>query len=330
VVSQNSFGAALHYFTGSKNHNIQIRKLALGKKLKINEYGVFKKNGKKFIKIGGEKEKDVFQAVGLPWIPPELREDSGEIKAAQDKSLPNLISLNDIQGDCHLHTNWSDGKNNILETITMAQKKGYKYIAITDHASPLAVTNGLNNQRALKYIRAIKAIRKKVKGIKILVGVEVDIKKNGDLYLPNKILEQMDLVIASIHSGFKMDRQTATQRLIKAIENPYVNIIAHPTGRIINERDGYPVDFDKISEKAKKSKVALEINAHWQRLDLDANQVRLAKENGVKMIISSDAHNVNSFESMKFGVAVARKGWLEKNNVINTWPLKNFLNFIKK
>ncbi len=356
VVKPESFGAAIHYFTGSKAHNIRIRRLGMNKGLRINEYGVYKykrktQNAKrspdgeagkmtnqnlkideirKFIKIGGKTEQEVFKAVGLPWIPPELRENNGEIEAAKKGKLPKLVNLNDIKGDCHLHTKWSDGRETIMEMAEQAKKIGYEYIAITDHASSIRVANGLDAQRTLKYLKAIKKADEKIKGIKILSGIEVDIKKDGSLYLPDKILKQIEVVIAAVHSGFKTNKQEMTERIIKAMENPYVHILAHPTGRLINKREPYQADINQIFEKAKKTKTVLEINAHWRRLDLNANQARLAHEKGVEMVISTDAHNSDTLELMKFGVATARKGWLEKKDVINALPLKQFLKVLKR
>ncbi len=329
VVRPESFGAAVHYFTGSKAHNIHVRRLGMGKGLRINEYGVFKKKGQKLIRIGGQKETEIFKAIGLPWIAPELREDEGEVEAAQAGKLPKLITLKHIRGDLHLHTNWSDGYKTILKVAEAAKKIGYEYIAITDHASPIGVTNGLDAQRTLKYIKAIKRADKKIKGIKILTGVEVDIKKDGSLYLPDKVLKQIEVVVAAIHAGFKMSKQEMTKRIIKAMENPFVNIIAHPTGRLLNRREPYQLDFNQIMAKAKQTGTVLEITAFWKRLDLNAGQARLAKNKDVKMVISTDAHHPDSLKVMQFGVATARRGWLEKKDVINTLPLKEFLRFLK-
>ena len=331
VVKPESFGAAIHYFTGSKNHNIKIRWLGMKRNLRINEYGVYRieKNNRK-IKIGGEFEKDIFKAVGLPWINPELRENQGEIEAAQKKQLPNLIQIKDIKGDCHLHTVWSDGKENILEMAKKAKELGYQYLAVTDHASFIKVANGLDIKRTIEYLKAVKKADKKINGIKILAGIEVDIKKNGDLYLPNQVLKKFDLVIGAIHSGFKTEKEVMTKRIIKAMQNRYLDVLAHPSGRLINKREPYQFDFNQILEQAKKTKTILEINSSYQRLDLNANQARLAKEKGVKMIISTDAHNTGSLEMMKFGIANARRGWLEKKDIINTKSLKDFLKQLKR
>jgi len=330
VVKPKSFGAAVHYFTGSKAHNIRVRRLGMQKNLRINEYGVFKKSGKKLIRISGTLEKDVFKAVNLPLIAPELREDQGEIEAGQSKKLPRLISLKDIRGDCHLHTNWSDGYKSILKMAQAAKERGYEYIAITDHASPMRVANGLRPKRMPWYIKAIKNADKKIKGIKILAGIEVDIKKDGTLFLSDEILKKLDVVVAACHSALHMPKKEMTQRIIKAMENPYVHIIAHPFNRLINKREPSQINFNQIIKRAKETQTVLEINAFYRRLDLNSSQARLAKQNGVKMIISTDAHHNDYLEVMKFGVAQARRGWLEKKDVINTLPLNAFLKSLKK
>ena len=329
VVEPKSFGAAIHYFTGSKAHNIRVRRLGMQKNLRINEYGVFKKSGKKLIRIGGAFEKDVFKAVNLPLIAPELREDLGEIEAGLNKKLPHLISLKDIRGDCHIHTNWSDGYKSILKMAQASKERGYEYIAITDHGTPIKVAHGLSLKRMSWYIKAIKAADKKIKGIKILTGIEVDIKKDGTLFLPDEILKKLDVVVAANHSALHMPKKEMTQRIIKAMENPYVHIIAHPTNRLINKREPSQINFNQILKKAKETKTILEINSFYRRLDINSAQARLAKQNKVKMIISTDAHHNDYLEVMKFGVAQARRGWLEKKDVVNTLPLKNFLKSLK-
>jgi DNA polymerase (family X) len=329
VVKDSSFGAAVHYFTGSKAHNISIRKLAQKKNLRINEYGVFKKQGQTLKKIGGEKEKEIFKAVDLPWIPPVLRENNGEIKAGLNNQLPCLIKLKDIKGDAHLHTKWSDGKKTILEMAQAGQKEKYEYIAITDHASPLGMIHGLNSQRVASYLKAIKRANQKIKGIKILAGVEVDIMKNGRLYLSDHILKKFDLVVAAVHSSLKMEEKAMTQRICQAISNPYVHILAHPTNRLINKRESSKIDLKTLFQKARQTKTILELNAFWRRLDLNSQQARWAKEQGVKMIISTDAHHSDNLKLMKYGVINARRGWLEKKDVINTLPYKKFLKALK-
>lgn len=328
VVKPESFGAALHYFTGSKAHNIRIRKRGMERGLKINEYGVFKI--KDDIKISGAKEEDVFKAVGLPWIPPEIREDRGEIEAAQKGQLPKLLQLKDIKGDLHCHSEWSDGAHTIKELAEEAKKRGYQYLAITDHASLLGITDGLDDKRILAQIKEIEKLNKKIKGIRILKGVEVDILKDGSLYLSDHILKQLDIVVAAVHSGFKMLEKEMTERIIKAIKNSYVDIIAHPTGRLIGAREPYRVDLDKIFDEAKKYNKMIELNAFWTRLDLNDINLRKAKEKGLRIAINTDAHNKTELEVMKFGVDMARRGWLEKKDVVNALTLdklEKILNF---
>lgn len=328
VVDPKSFGAAMHYFTGSKDHNIHIRKLGMKKNLKINEYGIFKKSNNK--RIGGKNETQVFKSIGLPYIPPEIREDKGEVEMAQKNKLPTLIKDQDIKGDLQMHSNWSDGNKTILEMAKACKKMGYKYLAITDHATPMGMINGLNKNNVNNYLKDIKKANKKIKGIKIFTGCEVDILENGDLFLPDKILQKFDIVLGAIHSGFKKEKTEQTQRLAKAMKNKHIDIIAHPTGRIINKREPINLNMEKIIKIAKKENVVLEINASWQRLDLKASYAKLAKENKVKLAISTDAHSPNSLKFMKFGVLTAKRGWIEKKDVINTKSLKSFEKFINK
>jgi len=351
VVKPESFGAALHYFTGSKTHNIQIRKMGMERGLRINEYGVFKiKNQKStlrqssglilnkaeaskiknLLRIGGREEEDVFKAVGLPWIPPEIRENEGEIEAAQKNNLPKLIKEKDIKGDLHIHSDWSDGENSLLEIAKACQKRGYQYIAITDHSSPLGITNSLSPSRILKQIKTIKEINKKLRNFYILSGIEVDINKEGSIFLPDKILEKFDLVVAGVHSSFRLPKEQITKRVIRAMQNLNIDILAHPTGQLINEREPYLIDFEAVIKEAQKTKTILEINAFWSRLDLNALNARKAKENGVKLAISTDSHSLNHLDFITFGVDTARRGWIEKKNVINTLPLNELLKFLKR
>lgn len=330
VVKPESFGAAMHYFTGSKVHNIHIRRMGVAKGLRINEYGVYKKSKGKLVKIGGRTEEEIFKSVGLSWIPPEIREDEGEIEAAKNENLPKLITLNDIKGDLQVHTKWSDADNTILEMAQAAKEKGYSYIAITDHVSPMGITKGLNKKTIINYISAIRRADKKINGIKILAGSEVDIMKNGNLYLSDSILKKLDIVLAAIHSGLRMPQAEQTKRIIKALKNPYVHILAHPTARIINKREPIQFDIETIIQTAKKTHTILEINAAWQRLDLNAIHIRMAKERGVKMVISTDAHATNQLDMMQFGILTARRGWCEKKDVINTLPLSRFLTALTK
>ena len=337
VVTLKSFGAAFHYFTGSKAHNIRIRKRGAERGLKINEYGVFIKVKSQKLKvksnykrIGGEKEVEVFRSVGLPWISPELREDRGEIEAAEKGKLPKLIELKDLKGDLHMHTTFSDGAHSIEEMVRAAQKRGYSYIAITDHASPLGILKGLTPQKVLKLIKEVKRINKKIRGIKVLAGAEVDILPSGELYLPQEILKKLDVVIGAIHTSFRMPKKEMTQRILLAIRNPYVAIIAHPTGRILGRRESYELDLDEIMKEAKKTGTILELNAFWNRLDLNDINLRLAKEKGVRIAISTDAHNVMELDIIKYGISQARRGWLEAKDVVNTLPFEKLKKILKK
>jgi DNA polymerase (family 10) len=324
VVKPISFGAAQHYFTGSKAHNIRIRSLGIDKGLKINEYGVFK--GQK--NIAGKTEEEVFKSVGLPYIPPELREDQGEIEAAQNGELPSLIELKDIQGDLHVHTDWTDGNNTIEEMAQTAKKRGYKYVAICDHSPTVGITNGLTEERLLKQIREIEKLNKKSKEFKILSGIEVDIRSNSQLDLKDEFLKKLDVVAAAVHTKFTQPKDEMTKRIIKAIEDPNVDIIAHPTGRLIGKREPYQVDMDKIMDACKANGKVLELNAYPERLDLSDLNCRKAKEKGVKIAISTDAHADAHLEWMKFGVATARRGWIEPEDVINALPLSKLLKLL--
>jgi DNA polymerase (family 10) len=321
VVEEDSYGAALQYFTGSKGHNIHLRGIAKAKGIKINEYGVFKGNKK----IAGKEEKDVYRSLGMNWIEPELREDRGEIEAAQEKRLPKLVQESEIKGDLHVHSKWSDGTSEIEEIAQAAQKRGYQYVAICDHSKSLRIAHGLDESRLVKQIEEIDRINEKLKGFQILKGTEVDILTDGKLDFPEKILKKLDIVVAAIHSGFKQDKVKMTKRIIRALENPFVNIIAHPSGRLLGARDPYEVEMDELMEAAKKYGKALEINAYFERLDLDDVHCRKAKEMGVRVGIGTDAHHLDQMWMMSLGVAVARRGWLESKDVLNTLSLKGIL-----
>ncbi len=325
IVKKESFGSALQYFTGSKEHNISTRLIAKKKGLKLNEYGVYK-NDKR---IAGKNEKEVYQAIGLKYIEPELRSNTGEIEASLNDKLPKLIRYNDIKGDTHCHSNWSDGSDSIEQIVKAAKKIGYEYIAITDHAGFLKIANALDEKRLLKQIFEIDRINKKLSGIKIIKGAEVDIKVDGSMAIKDEVLAKLDFVYGAIHSSFKMNKNDMTNRLIRAIENPNIDAIAHPTGRIIQKREEYKIDFDKIFKVAKKTKTALEINAHYNRLDLKDSYIRQAKENGVKIVIGTDAHSLDNLSMMKFGVAQARRGWAEKKDILNTRSYKEFIQYFK-
>ena len=332
VVKPISFGAAQHYFTGSKAHNIRIRSLGIDKGLKINEYGVFK--GQK--NIAGKTEEEVFKSVGLPYIPPELREDQGEIEAAQNNQLPHLIELNDLKGDLHVHSDWTDGNNSIGEMAKAAQKRGYQYIAVCDHSPTIGITNGLTPQRLKKHNEEIGKLNERMaqtqggKNFRILKGIEVDIRSNGQLDFEDEILKGLDIVVGAVHTKFTQNKEEMTKRIIKAIENPYVDIIAHPTGRLIGKREPYQVDMDKIMDACKANSKVLELNAYPERLDLSDLNCRKAKGKGVKIAISTDAHADAHLEWIKFGVATARRGWIEPEDVINTLPLTRLLRLLSK
>jgi DNA polymerase (family 10) len=328
VVEEDSFGAALAYFTGSKAHNIRLREMAVKAGLKINEYGIFRESNDK--KLGGKEEADIYRILGLPYIPPEMREDSGEIEAAIAGKLPNLVSLDDIKGDLHVHTKRSDGSHDFDELIEAARKRGYEYIAITDHSKGLGIARGLSEERLMEEKKEIEAINKKLKGFRLLAGVEVDIRSDGRMDFPDEILKQMDIVVASIHSGFKQSRDQITKRMVSAINNPYISIIAHPTGRLIGERDPYDVDMDEVLRVAEKTRTAIEINAYPLRLDLNDIYAKKAKEMGVPIVISTDTHITNQFDYMSYGVSIARRGWLEKKDVLNTLSYSSLLKALKK
>jgi DNA polymerase (family 10) len=326
VVEEDSYGAALQYFTGSKGHNIHLRGIAKAKGIKINEYGVFKGNKK----IAGKEERDVYRSLRMAWIEPELREDRGEIEAAQEKRLPKLVQESEIKGDLHVHSKWSDGTSEIEEIAQAAQKRGYQYVAICDHSKSLRIAHGLDESRLMKQIEEIDRINEKLKGFQILKGTEVDILTDGKLDFPEKILEKLDIVVAAVHSGFKQDKAKMTKRIIRALENPSVNIIAHPSGRLLGARDPYEVEMDELMEAAKKYGKALEINAYFERLDLDDVHCRKAKEMGVRVGIGTDAHHLDQMWMISLGVAVARRGWLEAKDVLNTLSLKEILKWFHR
>ncbi len=328
VVDENSFGAALVYFTGSQAHNVHIRHIAKRLGLKVNEYGVFDEKTDR--KVAGKEEIDIYKALKLPIIPPELREDRGEIEAASKGRLPELIDVSDIKGDLHVHSRWSDGENSIEEIARAAKAKGYEYIAITDHSESLKVAGGLSERDVLKKIDEIGRVRKKVKGITLLAGVEIDILQDGSLDYRKNILDRFDIIVAAIHAGFKQSKETLTARIVKAMETGRVHIISHPTGRLKGARDPYDLALGKIFRAAKQTKTCLEINAFPDRLDLDDINSRAAKEAGVKLAVNTDSHLVDQLDYMFFGVSVARRAWLEKKDVLNTRGLSELLKFLKK
>lgn len=320
IVENTSFGSSLQYFTGSKEHNIKLREIAKHKGFKLSEYQLEEVNTGK--KIYFQRDDDIYTMLGLEPIPPEIREDAGEIEAAAERSLPRLVELRDIKGDFHVHTNWSEGKNSIEEMVMAAKKLGYQYIAITDHSKSLGIAHGLNEKRLIKQIEEIHRLNKKFEDFHIFTGVEVNIKADATLDLNDKILAQCEVVVAGLHVAQKQARRDIMRRLISAMENENVDIIAHPTGRIINEREAYDVDIGILIETATNTNTVLEINAHPLRLDLNDVNARKAKSR-VRLAIGSDAHSKDGLELMEFGVNVARRGWLEKKDVMNTRNLKH-------
>ena len=326
VVEASSFGAALLYFTGSKSFNIKLRQLAIKKGLKINEYGVFK--GDKF--LAGGSEEEIFKVLGMDYIEPELREDNGEIELARRSRLPRLIQLSEIKGDLHAHSLWSDGGNTIEEMALAARERGYAYIAITDHSQSLKVANGLSVAELKKKKSQIDKLNAKLKNFRVLYGTEVDITSEGAIDYPQGVLAEFDIVVAAVHTGFKQSRQQLTRRIIRACQNKFVHIIAHPTGRLWGLREPYDIDLEEVFKVAAQTNTHLEINSFPQRLDLNDHNCRFAKEKGVKFSIGTDSHETAQLASMKFGVSVARRGWLGKEDVINTLPLEKLLKEIKK
>ncbi|MFA0751065.1 MAG: hypothetical protein SLRJCFUN_001468 [Candidatus Fervidibacter sp.] len=324
AVDPESFGAAAQYFTGSKAHNIALRNRALKLGLTINEYGVFREaTGEK---VAGETEESVYEAVGLIWIPPELREDRGELEAAERRALPHLVTLKDIRGELHCHTKWSDGANTVEEMARAAMERGYEYLAITDHSPPMGW--GVKPENFRKLIREIRQVSERL-GFPILAGIEVDIAPDGSLHMDEDILRQLDIVIASVHSAMKMSREEMTKRILKAMENPLVHIIGHPTGRLINQRPPYEVDLEALVERARQTGVALEINGSPERLDLNDENARYAKEAGALLSLGTDAHHDDHLSFMRFAVAVARRAWCEPANILNTRPYEQLRDWLK-
>ncbi|MEK6948961.1 MAG: DNA polymerase/3'-5' exonuclease PolX [Nanoarchaeota archaeon] len=346
VIEEKNYGAALLYFTGNKQHNIILRKIAIKKGMKLSEYGLFDKKTNNL--LAGKTEEECYKKLGLKYIEPEIREDEGELKAAENNQLPTLIGYKDLKGDLQMHTNWSDGNNTILEMAEAAKKLGHEYICITDHAGEsFKITNSLNEKRIKQQRKEIdninnilekqsfsgrrksKAFSSEIKNITILQGGEVNIRDNGDLDLKNNVLKELDIVLASIHSGFKNPKEKMTARIIKAMENEHVDIIAHPTGRLINERPAYDIDFDKILDKAKETNTILEINAYPERMDLNDIRARAAIRHGIKLSIGTDSHDASQLRNYRLGVAIARRGWAEKKDIINSHPIKEMIKFLK-
>lgn len=326
IVPEKSYGAALHYFTGSKPHNIAIRKIATRKKYKVNEYGVF--DGSK--QVAGKTEKEVYEIFGMAYIEPELRENLGEIEAAKSGKLPHLIEQRDICGDLHMHTTRTDGRNSLAEMAEAAMALGYSYIAVTEHSQKVAMANGLNEKDLRQYLTFIESVNAEIDGITILKGIEVDILADGSLDLPDSVLQELDIVIGSIHYQQRFPVKQQTDRIIKAMDNPHLHILGHPTGRLLNKRNAMDLNLEKIIESAKDKNVVLELNAQPERLDLPHNYAKLAAGMGVKMALSTDAHSTRGLRYMNNGITEARRGWLQKADVVNTRPLKEMLDLLKR
>jgi DNA polymerase (family 10) len=326
IVPRPSYGSALHYFTGSKPHNIAIRLLGVKRQLKINEYGVFRGTRQ----IGGRTEAEVFEAVGLPWIPPELRESRGEIEAARAGHLPRLVELADIRGDLQMHTDATDGKNTLAEMVAACQARGYEYIAITDHTKAVRVAGGLAKAGFHKQSRAIDIVRKHASNLMVFKGAEVDILDDGSLDLDDDTLAELDVVIVSVHSRFNMSKAEMTRRIVRALQHPRAHILGHPTGRLIGKREPYPVDMAEVIKAARDYGVLLEINAQPDRLDLNDLHIPMARQAGVKLVISTDAHRIQELECIRYGVDQARRGWCEAKDVANTCRVAAFRKVIEK
>jgi DNA polymerase (family 10) len=341
LVPEANFGAALMYFTGSKDHNVKVRGLALKQKMTLNEWGLYKldeyEKAKKEVAqpppikaVASETEEAVYKKLGLAYVEPELREDRGEVEAAREDRLPKLVTRADIRGDLHCHTTESDGTNSIEEMVAGAKERGYVFIAITDHSKALAMTNGLSVERLIKHVENVHRINGKLRGFTILAGSEVDILADGRMDYDDDVLKLLDIVIASPHLSLKQDARKATDRMLRAIDNKYVNFIGHPTGRLINGRDGLPLEMDKIIDRAAKSGTALEINAGWPRLDINDVNARHALGAGCTLTINTDAHSVGEYDQMDLGVSVARRAWATKEHVLNCWPVEQIKQFITR
>src|SRR3989338_6846905 len=328
VMGDNIFGAALLYFTGNKEHNIILRKIAIEKGLKLSEYGLFDKKTNKL--VAGRTEEEVYKKLGMDYIEPEMREDEGEIELAQHHMLPKLIGYNDIKGDLQMRSEWSDGSNTIGEMAIAAKKLGHEYICITDHTGRIVIANPLDEKRLKEQRKEIDRINKKIEGMRILQGVEVNITDDGSLDMDDKVLKELDIVVAYIHSGFKNPKEKMTKRMINAMENENVDIIAHPTGRLITKREAYDIDLDSVFEAAKETGTIMEINSYPERMDLRDIHVRAAVKAGVKLVISTDAHNTDQLHFFKLGIGTARRGWATKNDIINTRKLKDMIRMLKK
>ena len=328
MLEPDSYGAALQYFTGSKSHNVAIRDRAKRLGYKLSEYGLYRvADGEK---VAGRTEEEIYETLGLSYVEPELRENWGEIDAAASGTLPRLLRLEDIRGDLHMHSTATDGRCSIVEMARAARERGLEYVAITDHSKALAMANGLNEKRVLAQIQEIRQAESHFEGFRIFAGTEVDIHQDGTLDLDDEVLAQLDVVVASVHSYMNLPPEQMTERLLRAFENPYMNIMAHPTGRLLLRRESFGFDLEKIIDEAKRRNIALEINSFPDRLDLRDQNVRLCKQKGLKIVISTDSHHTKHLENIKYGLLVARRGWLEKTDVLNTLPAAEFQQAIKR
>ncbi|MFZ5451361.1 MAG: DNA polymerase/3'-5' exonuclease PolX [Thermodesulfobacteriota bacterium] len=329
VIPPASYGAALQYFTGSKEHNIALRKIAIEQGYKLSEYGLFQGD----TPVAAEREEEVYARLGMAWIPPELREDRGEIDAALAGKLPDLVGYHDLKGDLHVHSNWNGGQQSIREIAAAAREMGYEYVGISDHTKFLKIERGLDEEQIRARNQEIDEINRELQAaghnFTVLKGCEANIMADGSIDILDEVLAEMDFVIAGIHSQFRMDREDMTRRMITAMENPHVDIISHPTGRVLKKREEYDLFLDKILDAAKATKTVLEINSYPERLDLNDLNIRICKKMGIKMVINTDAHQVDQLQLMPFGIAQARRGWAEKEDIINAWPVDKFLNMLK-
>ena len=328
LLPPDSFGAAMQYFTGSKTHNVTLRQRALKMGYTLNEYGLTRLEDEKL--IASKTEEEIYAKLGLDYIPPEMRENCGEIDLAANHEVPKLLTQADIRGDVHAHTVETDGKNTIEEMAAAARERGYKYMAITDHSKNLAFANGLDDKRAEAHIKRIRESDEQIDGIKIFAGIEVDILADGSLDLSDDVLAQMDIVIASVHSAFAQEPAEMTDRFLKVLDNPHVSIIGHPTGRILLRRDAYKFDVDAVLKKAAQKKIAMELNAYPDRLDLNDRHLRMAREYGVKIVINTDAHHTTHYDKIKYGILQARRAWLTPADVLNTLPVEKFAKAMKR
>ncbi len=324
AIDASSYGAAMMYFTGSKDHNVAIRDRAVRMGLSLNEYSLKRTEDGEAVAVAAATEEEIYEKLGLPWVPPELRENTGEIEAALDGELPNLLDISAVNCDVHMHTHETDGHHSIAEMAQAAIKKGYTHIAITDHSKALAMANGLDEKRLLDQIEEVRRVSDEFDDFTILAGCEVDIRQEGHMDIDDEVLAQLDVVIASVHSYMNLEAAEMTDRLLRVVENPHVSILGHPTGRLLLRREPYSYDFERIADEAGRRGIRMEINSSPGRLDLDATHLRVAKAKGVKFVISTDAHHTRHLDNMKYGVAMARRGWLQADDVLNTLPLDQF------